>query len=302
MDLVGGSYAIGADRDTFEADTRLGQIGGIVIHAMDAGFQSVTRTRAHIRRDGLEHFSLHLNHAGYDFRSARGEGRLAGGEISINDLAQPFERSGALERNSVVLSLPRDAVERVAPDRALHGAILNGAVGALLAAHMQMLASRMSEVPPAAAQRLMDATTAMLGAALAPSGPESRSFDAARTLAVKRHIRKNLSRLSLSPETVARDMRMSRTKLYSLFEAEGGVAHYIAQRRLAAAAEALRNGDELRPISALALACGFASPSAFSRAFRARYGASARDYRAAQGLPSDDFNHRAYATWLRQLG
>lgn len=300
-DLFGASYKVEADPASFAAEARLAQFDGMVVHAIDAGAQAVSRTQAQIRRDGLEHISLHLNHAGYEFRSARGDGRMAAGEISINDVARPFERSIASECGSIVLSLPRDAVERVAPDRELHGAVLSGSVAKLLAAHMQMLVSRMNELPGGAARRLMEASVAMLGAALVPGAADSRSLDAARMLAVKRHIRQNLSRLPLGPESIARDLGISRTKLYSLFEPEGGVARYIAVRRLAAAAEALRDPLDFRPISALVVAFGFGSASAFSRAFRSRYGLSASDFRLAPHGEPEDFNRTVYTDWLRQL-
>lgn len=301
-DLLGPSYAIDADPGDFRAETRLAQIDGMIIHAMDTDQQGVSRTARQIRRDGLEHFSFHLSHAGYGFRTGRGDGRLEAGEISVNDLARPFERSAAPERHSIVLSLPRDAVERVAPERALHGGVLRGGVARLLAAQMQMLAAHMGELPCAATRALMESTLAMLGAALSTGAPESRGLDAARLLVIKRHIRQNLARLSLSPETIARDLRISRTRLYGLFEAEGGVARYIAVRRLAAAAEALRDPHDFRPISALVVAFGFGSASAFSRAFRARYGLAPSEFRLARPGGAENFGRSAYAEWLRRLG
>ncbi len=300
-DLVGGSYTLSADPVGFEAEARLAQIDGMIFRSMTASVQSVGRTAAQIRRDGLEHFSLHLNHAGYCFSSARGDGVLHPGEISINDLTRPFERSAALERDSIVLSLPRDAVERIAPQTSLHGAVLGGPVATLFATHMQMLASRMAELPQAAARPLMDSTLAMLGAALSTYAPDTKCLDAARALAAKRHIRRNLSRVSLGPETIARDLRISRTTLYRLFEAEGGVAHYISRRRLAAAAAALRDPDDLRSISALVVAFGFGSASSLARAFRARYGMSPSDFRLARRDEPEDFSGAAYAAWLRQI-
>lgn len=303
IEHLGPSYTVGAEREGFHAEARMALIDGMGIRALDAGRQSLARTRAQIRRDGLDHISLHFNLFGYDFRWNDGPGRLRPGEISINDLARPFERSDALERGSVVLTLPRETVERMAPGRVLHGVVLSGATAALLGAHMQMIAGRIGELPRASARCLRDATAAMLGAALASGTAESTSFDAARTIEVKRHIRRNLSRLSLGPDSIAREMRVSRTKLYRLFEAEGGVARYIAARRLAAAAEALRDPGDFRLMSALVAAFGFGSAAAFSRAFRARYGETPSDFRRRRRLgAAEDFGQQAFAAWLRQIG
>ena len=74
---------------------------------------------------------------------------------------------------------------------------------------------------------------------------------------------------------------LSRSTLYRLFESVGGVAAYIQRERLRAARDALCSPDNIRPIHAIAEACGFADASVFSRAFRHAFGCSPRDARAA---------------------
>lgn len=58
---------------------------------------------------------------------------------------------------------------------------------------------------------------------------------------------------------------------------------YVAKRKLSAAAESLKSTDS--KIIDIALACGFSSSEAFTRAFGKEYGCSPKSYRAAE-------NHR----------
>ncbi|GEL23870.1 hypothetical protein PSU4_28240 [Pseudonocardia sulfidoxydans NBRC 16205] len=63
-------------------------------------------------------------------------------------------------------------------------------------------------------------------------------------------------------------------------------AGYLRRRRLERARDLMRT----RPSPAVhevGERCGFASPSAFSRAFRARFGETPREARAAQVVPAD---------------
>ena len=79
----------------------------------------------------------------------------------------------------------------------------------------------------------------------------------------------------------------------------------MLNRRLAAVAEALRNPRDTRPIAQIAYGLGFASAPHFSRAFRARFGATPSDVRHGwqAGLPAGaDAGQSALAEWLRRLG
>ncbi|MBV8702176.1 MAG: AraC family transcriptional regulator [Acetobacteraceae bacterium] len=74
---------------------------------------------------------------------------------------------------------------------------------------------------------------------------------------------------------------MSRSNLYRLLESEGGVTHYIQRQRLLEARALLTDAKNKRPISAIADELCFADASSFGRAFRAMFGHSAGEARAA---------------------
>ncbi|UFR06646.1 helix-turn-helix domain-containing protein [Streptomyces sp. Go40/10] len=99
------------------------------------------------------------------------------------------------------------------------------------------------------------------------------------------HIDRHLTDTDLSPETIARAHHISVRYLHKLFEDEGTtVARLIRRRRLAECRRALtlRSWENVT-IAAIANHWGFASPTHFSRVFRAAYGMSPREWRDVAG-------------------
>lgn len=78
---------------------------------------------------------------------------------------------------------------------------------------------------------------------------------------------------------MCRALGISRTRLYQLFEASGGVLNYIRKRRLLQAYADLSNSADHRPISEIAEAAGFEVAANFTRAFIHEFGLSPREIR-----------------------
>lgn len=95
----------------------------------------------------------------------------------------------------------------------------------------------------------------------------------------RRFILSNLASPDLTPDALARELAISRTRLYELFETSGGVANYIRRRRLSAAHAMLADPSDARKVGAIALAIGFDSAANFSRAFTQQYGYSPSNVR-----------------------
>lgn len=101
-------------------------------------------------------------------------------------------------------------------------------------------------------------------------------------LRIREHIDRHLGDPGLSPEAIARAHRISVRYLHRLFEGEGvTVGRLVQQRRLeACAGEPARRSRTAPTVSAVAQRWGFVNPAHFSRAFRAAYGMSPREWRA----------------------
>ena len=103
------------------------------------------------------------------------------------------------------------------------------------------------------------------GTAYAQTGDE-------RLNAAQRFIREHLFDEALSPSRVARATNLSRTTLYRVFEAAGGVRKYIQTQRLARLKSSLSDPFERQSVAALAYASGFASEHHANRSFRQEFG------------------------------
>lgn len=259
-------------------------VGSMALRVMNAAPQAPARSRAQIRRDGQDSFVLHLSRHPFHVETDRGVVAVPAGAISLNDLSQPYRRSRVPETDSLILALPRSSIAAVLPDEdALHGLILHGGAGRLLADHIRSLAAHSEAIATTDAAHIAQATLHMIAACARPSlegtARAAAPLDAARLRAAKRLMRANLT-TPLRIDSVARELGLSRSHLYRLFEPEGGVARYLARQRLAAIRAALEDPLERRSIGEIGDAYGFGSSGLLSRAFRQAYGLSPRDCRA----------------------
>jgi AraC-like DNA-binding protein len=100
--------------------------------------------------------------------------------------------------------------------------------------------------------------------------------------AAQKLIERNLCDANLGVSRIADELRVSERRVQSLFaEMATTPSKYILERRLDFAAERLRI-DKGAPITEIAYAVGFNDLSYFCRAFRRRFGVSARAYRTGR--------------------
>ncbi|MBE7247442.1 helix-turn-helix domain-containing protein [Methylobacterium mesophilicum SR1.6/6] len=281
------AHDLDADPQGFSGKIETTLIGSLALRVMNAAPQGPGRSRSRIRRDGQDGFVLHLSRHAYSVETERGVIDVPAGAISLNDLSQPYRRSRVPETDSLIVALPRASVASVLPDEdTLHGLILQGGAGRLLADHVRSLAAHSHAIATVDAAHVAQATLHMLAACARPSlesiGRAGAPLDAVRLRAAKQLLRRQLS-TPLRIDALAKTLGMSRSQLYRLFEPEGGVAHYLARQRLAAVRAALDEPLERRSIGEIGEAFGFGSSAVLSRAFRQAYGLSPRDYRASVG-------------------
>ncbi|MFJ5921230.1 helix-turn-helix domain-containing protein [Kitasatospora sp. NPDC092948] len=158
--------------------------------------------------------------------------------------------------------------------------------GSVLLPFLETLAGTAHHYPAPVADRLAGTVADLVGT-LAAQLAATRRTEADDTpnghlvRRVRGHIERHLADSDLSPETIARAHHISVRYLHRLFEAEEmTVGRLIRRTRLDACAQELsRRGPSGPSVSAVAQRWGFASPAHFSRAFRAAYGVSPREWR-----------------------
>ncbi len=304
--------------DGFAASVRAHHLGALVVTQVDFDGQRFLREKRRAAADGLDHYLVQLYASGGLVGTADERERvLRAGDVQILDLARP-NATEARASATIAIVVPRDTLRQALPAAGdLHGLVLrrDGSAGGLLADYMRALAARADTIAVADAAAIARATTGMIAACFhttAETRARARTQIEATTLGrIQRHIAANLDAPELNAGALCGAFRMSRSRLYRLFEPMGGVAAYIQEQRLTRAhAELSDPAHGHRRIYDIAFSGGFASEAHFSRVFRRAFGLSPSEARArAQELPAifvrpasnDSTPGGGYEEWIRGL-
>lgn len=240
---------------------------------------SVTHRWTHLKRPKVDHWYLMLPFQ-FGQRGERNERPAA--LPSLHCLAKPFEFETSAE-GCVVLFVPRDILGLTPVLDQMANTQFDGGIGTILADYLLLLNRSLPELRITEMPTVVDATRSLLAACMAPSMERLASarnpidmtlLERARVLIGRRLLDRDLS-----PESICRDLRVSRSRLYRLFEPTGGIYCYIRRQRLLQVRDALSNNTDLRPVGQIAEHWGFVDPSAFSRSFKHEFGMSPKEAR-----------------------
>jgi AraC-like DNA-binding protein len=255
---------------------------GILMRSQGTAF-TMTRGPALVARGADQMLILLQIEGSVEIDCGRRRGRLRPGDVAIFDYARPFQ-SKATDYANLIVHLSRESVPATLLALEPHGLVFprgSGAarlIGATLREfHAQADDLLMSEAE-AAIEGIVALTTAFARAKLA--GDEADHVKSRRKAALD-YIDAHLGNAQLGPGEIAAAANVSRASLYRLLAAEGGIRAVLLRRRLD---EALRlmlaDTKDERSLKDIVRRCGFGGASQFSRAFRARFGAPARQYLA----------------------
>jgi AraC-like DNA-binding protein len=286
-------YAVdAADRRTrtsFGVTMTSYQFADIAICGAHCSGANYERTKQTIARSGSDNICLVLYSEGGSRLDADGRSvEIRPGDVGIFDMTRPSTVQAPDFKNLTVV-LPRSMLEpKIADIDSVHGLVLqrSSPLNAMLVSHLQTtyaLAGALSLSDARAAAGVASALVAAFAGATTDGRNAIRHAAATASLqAARRTIDANLHDTNLGPAFLCRQLGMSRTKLYRLFEAYGGVSHYILERRLTRAYQSLLDpANAHESIGAIAARCGFSNVSVFSRAFRQSHGMSPSHLRDA---------------------
>jgi AraC-like DNA-binding protein len=270
----------------FPAEIRFWRLGGVAMTQSTAPPVHIARTKTHRKRDPVDHWVV-----GYCARGAHST-VTAGTSLEVParvpflwSLGQKFVHDQThVDRIQFIMS--RDAFPDLAPllDGAC-GSTLDTPLGHLLGDYMTALGRHLPAVTEADFPYLANAVGAMVAAAVAPSAERVAvarpQIDLGRKERVRQAVRRHLRTPTLRPRTLCRLVGMSRSNLYRLFEASGGVAKYIQDQRLLATHAILTDPETNTSISNVADEFCFADASSFSRAYKRASGCSPGEARSA---------------------
>lgn len=260
-----------------------------------------------VASDEFDHFVATLVLSGQVTGSpASGFASARPGDIFLVDTRRP-SWTEFIDAHVITVSIARDLIEAgVGSTLRLHGRVLSPPTSLVLADFFRSLvrngdALEQSTLPglSRALIELLSATEGLGGG----SSAESRRQDYRRRAAVERVIKAQLADRKLSVVTISADTGVSRSALYRLFEADGGIARLIVRRRLEGVRQLLddrTDGD----FPTIASDCGFADERQMKRLFSEAFGVSPSIYRAEVAMTApDDLSdaRRRWQGWMTEV-
>lgn len=302
--------------EAFHATIDAHLIGPLMLARATTLRQIFDRSPLTIARDGMDHYMIQLYEAGHQRCDYRGGSiEMPRNGLLVYDLSQEVHAETD-DFSNISLAIPRPMLEAAlrSPD-GQHMRVLTESepLVAVLREHLRAVIGHADRLNLRHAMELAPATVGLVAACLNASirdTPDGQvAVERVVLSAIKREIEARLDDATLTPADLCRRFRLSRTRLYDLFEPLGGVFRYVRERRLRSALLALLDPAQAhKPIGRIARESGFGSESDFSRAFRKRYDMSPRAARhrtvSMQGgaaASADAGPDRRYERWLHEL-
>jgi AraC-like DNA-binding protein len=294
-DLVCDTYVqldcdAAAGRSSIDGDIIADELASLRLSKVTATPQIVRRTAAKIAHANEDYFLVSIQ--------TRGEGlilqddrvaRLQPGDFALYDSTRPYELRFDGSFQQYVLQLPgptlRTALHRT---DALTASAVSGQRGAghLMIGMIRTLAADIDTLTPASAHAVAESVTQILIAGLSAL-PAARQAPVSHLTAyhrerIKACARARLRDPGLSVASLAQELRLSPSTLHRCWSGEPcGLSEWIWAQRLDAARHDLCDPNQAsRSVSEIAYSWGFNDAAHFSRAFRGRFGRSAREFRA----------------------
>jgi len=279
------------------------------------------RTPRHVARSGLDHYQVSMFLDGEtEFTAGRRVARMRPGDIVLIDVAQANRTvmaagaSGAVHAMSLILPRPLLAPLLGTPDSASGSFISRDSrAGRLVGERLRSLRRDGALLGIAAAAAAVSGVAGLVAEAVGPAAAAELAVSRATRSAVLAAIKSYIEKKLLSEEAVAaaalcRRFGLSRATLYRLFQPDGGLAHYIQERRLQRAFMRLISPAERQwRIIDLAVDHRFSSDNTFIRAFRQHFGltpgeaheVAVRGSAGRRGFTANDFASEADAlAWM----
>ena len=261
----------------FPADHTAWNLGNMLVVQQSVPPHSYMRSAAKLRSNSIDHWHIVVLRTGRTWTEVDGEvSQSEPGKVELRSLGHPF-RGRSTQSESLSFYLPRELFSDVTPSAEIKSdVVLSGTQTKLLIEYLDSIEAKLSSLTAGDLPHVVQTTRDMILTCVSSSaeyfGPVEQLGSLALMERVRRFVQRNLSSPDLTTDTLCRELGISRTRLYQVFEPNGGVHHYIQRRRLLAAHAALSNSANRQHIVEIAAAVGFTSAAHFSRAFSKEFG------------------------------
>lgn len=275
--------------DRFTGQVSQVALGDVRVSRLEATPHRVVRTAGITGQSDPGYLKMVVQHRGYSLFEQNGRRALVGpGSWSLYDTTRSYTVDSPAPVTLDVLLLPRHALIGGRPEladllvRQLPAGTGLGRVACerIRSVVEQALAAPAGISDPAV---LGESIIRLVRIALLESAGDARALSQRWITRerVKEYVERRLGEPGLDAETIARALNCSKRTLHYAFEDEQTSLHqHIWGLRLEAARRDIESRQGNRSITDIAFARGFSSAAHFSRAFRARYGASPSQWQA----------------------
>jgi AraC-like DNA-binding protein len=290
------------------------QLPRAAIATVESVAQTLSRGPAEIARGGGDQFLIWIQISGESDASYAGRPcKLRPGDVVILDYTREIFVQ-APDFAAIFVMIERNMAPPAFLTPSMHGTLFaaGGGPAGILRRAVESLFQTLDRLSVPEANAAVDAlvtmTAGMLEGDLARQEARDSSGDPALDRALA-FIDRNLARPELAPAMLEKNLALSRSSLYRLFEPLGGVRNTILQRRLERAMRVLLTGSEAKPpLRAIARDHGFSSEDHFSRAFRERFGITPNQFHdmvrrkdtAALAAQAERFNFPGLLKWINE--
>lgn len=298
--------------DGFLASQTAWYLGNLLIVQQRVPAHSYTRSRAMLRLSPIDHWYVELPRSGRAWTEVdRRVAESGPDKLAFRSLGYPY-RGRTTDSDAILLVMPYDLLaDDAGLLEAANNSTLSGNLATLLVNYVHGIESNLSRLTAEELPRIVHTIRDMVVACVSSVAPVTATLPNMGMMErAHRYIHSNLRSDALTPDSICRALGISRTRLYQLFGASGGVLNYIRKRRLLAAYADLSDPTNNRPISEIAEAAGFDLAANFTRAFSHEFGLSPREIRKAgaaerpvpPAAPPERRGGGTFGDWLNALG
>lgn len=302
-------------QDGFRVTHTVWHLGKMLFVQQQSDAYSYARTAEQLRNSPIDHWYLGLRRSGEAWTEVNGHVIKTGsGRIAFRTLGHPY-RGRCTQSEIILLYMPYNLfAEQAHLFKTVNNSILSGNLAKLLASYLAQLEQHLPTLTADDLPRIVQTIKNMIINGIEPrikseNIPQGQ-LNAGVMERIHHYIHHNLYDQQLTPDKISRIAGISRTRLYQLFEPNGGVNNYIRRQRLQAAYDALTDPDNHKRILDIAQSVGFDVAANFTRAFINEFGISPSEVRKTGHItqtektdpPSASQTAASFEEWLKNLG
>lgn len=300
--------------DGFEARHTVWHLGKMLLVQQYSDAYHYIRTSSQLRNSPVDHWYLGIRRTGNAWTEVDGHVIKTGpGNVAFRTLGYPY-RGRCTQSEITLLYMPYSLfADEAGIFKGANNTILSGNLTDLLFNYITQVEARLPILTAVDLPRIVHTIRNMIINGVGPLSEAepnaSVNVNLGKMERIHHYIHHHLYDPQLTPDRICREVGISRTSLYQLFEAKSGVFNYIRKQRLQAAYEALSDPKNKQRVLDIAQKAGFEVAANFTRAFISEFGLTPSEvrrklsmaYSGTAFVARDSSNSKNFESWIKNL-